>query len=135
MHFKQALVSLVASALTAASAIPVSDQTKVTLGPEIIMAPTSLNVPRALAVQKGCTPGSVLICTDVNWGGTCSYAVKPLNYCENSCDEAQWEFAFPRDATRGLGNSDLWNDQARLSNNLCESRTDSAFQITNFMCE
>ncbi|KAJ6610356.1 hypothetical protein B0H10DRAFT_2225004 [Mycena sp. CBHHK59/15] len=157
MHFTKALVALVASAFTAVSAIPVSDQTKVTLGWEIVVAPTSPNVPRALA---GRTPGGVFICTDINFSGTCGYAVQPLDVCifltspwyrtissfgpdpgatcfaysQNSCNEAQWEFTYPGDATGGLGTSDPWNDQARLFKS-CESRTDPPFQISNFMCE
>ncbi|KAL5498848.1 hypothetical protein ACEPAH_2203 [Sanghuangporus vaninii] len=27
------------------------------------------------------TPGGVYICTDINWGGTCGYAVQPLDEC------------------------------------------------------
>ena len=27
------------------------------------------------------TPGGVELCTDINWGGTCGYAVQPLNTC------------------------------------------------------
>ncbi|KAJ7213493.1 hypothetical protein GGX14DRAFT_445308, partial [Mycena pura] len=27
------------------------------------------------------TPGGVFVCTDINWGGTCGYAVQPLQTC------------------------------------------------------
>lgn len=34
--------------------------------------------PVALSTQA---VGGVFICTDINWGGTCGYAVQPLNTC------------------------------------------------------
>lgn len=40
-----------------------------------------------------------------------------LHDSESSCDEAEWTFTYPGDATGGLGTSDPWNDR-----------------ITNFMC-
>ena len=33
-----------------------------------------------MCLQKR-TPGGVELCTDINWGGTCGYAVQPLNTC------------------------------------------------------
>ncbi|KAI5120972.1 hypothetical protein M0805_006644 [Coniferiporia weirii] len=82
------------------------------------------------------TVGGVFICTDINWGGTCGYAVQPIDECiilgsdwaykissfgpdecttcfaysQPSCAEESWEFTYPGDATGGLGTSDLWND-------------------------
>ncbi|KAL5498849.1 hypothetical protein ACEPAH_2204 [Sanghuangporus vaninii] len=143
---------------------------------------TSTNATRA-SIEKR-TPGGVFICTDLNWGGTCGYAVQPLDECillgsdwdkqissfgpdpcticfgvsfsfqlmkkplneaivnfglssipvcrdafeminplscslsESDCDEAEWEFTNPGDATGGFGTSDPWNDQ--ISAFLCE---------------
>ncbi|KAI5116313.1 hypothetical protein M0805_005521 [Coniferiporia weirii] len=83
--------------------------------------------------------GGVYICTDINWGGTCGYAVQPINECivlgsdwaykissfgpdkgttcsgalrkpEPFCGEARWWFTYPGDATGGLGTGDPWND-------------------------
>ncbi|CAK5282266.1 unnamed protein product [Mycena citricolor] len=89
------------------------------------------------------TPGGVYICTDINWGGQCGYAVQQLGACialtapwyntissfgpdagatcfaysQNSCSEAQWTFRSPGDATGGLGTSSPWND--RITNFKC----------------
>ena len=27
------------------------------------------------------TVGGIFICSDINWGGTCGYAVQPINTC------------------------------------------------------
>ncbi|KAE9393708.1 hypothetical protein BT96DRAFT_943726 [Gymnopus androsaceus JB14] len=93
------------------------------------------------------TPGGVFICTDLNFGGQCGYAVQPLGICitltspwydtissfgpdpdatcfaysQNSCNEAEWEFTYPGDASGGLGTSDPWND--RITNFMCERET------------
>ncbi|KAF7333181.1 hypothetical protein MVEN_02383900 [Mycena venus] len=148
MRFTQAFATLAISILTAVSATPVQDwkygvgwDGKV-LDPSIIGTPTSPNVVRSALVPR--TPGGVFICTDINFGGTCGFAVQQLGQCialtspwyqtissfgpdpgatcfaysQNSCSEAQWSFTFPGDATGGLGTNDPWNDR-----------------ITNFMCE
>ncbi|KAJ7822568.1 hypothetical protein B0H14DRAFT_3146340 [Mycena olivaceomarginata] len=107
------------------------------LDPSIIGTPTSPNVVRSALVPR--TPGGVFICTDINFGGTCGFAVQQLGQCivltspwyqtissfgpdpgatcfaysQNSCSEAQWSFTFPGDATGGLGTNDPWNDRLR----------------------
>ncbi|KAJ7118539.1 hypothetical protein C8R43DRAFT_1112561 [Mycena crocata] len=126
---------VLASAFVAVSATPVKEETYL-LGWEIVEAPTSPSMTQTLASRN--TPGGVKICTDINWGGTCGYAVQPLNTCivltspwyhaissfgpdhgaacfaysQNNCDEANWEFVFPGDATGGIFTHNSWNDQA-----------------------
>ncbi|KAJ7190654.1 hypothetical protein GGX14DRAFT_701775 [Mycena pura] len=152
MRFTSAFTALAVALVAGVSATPVPEKDwkygvgwdgsildPLTIGTP---APTSPNAIRSSLVPR--TPGGVFICTDINWGGTCGYAVQPLDVCifltapwyraissfgpdpgatcfaysQNSCDEAEWEFAAPGDATGGLGTSNPWNDQ-----------------ITNFMCE
>ncbi|KAJ7306207.1 hypothetical protein DFH08DRAFT_824863 [Mycena albidolilacea] len=143
MRFTQVFTTLAISILTAVSATPVQDwkygvgwDGKV-LDPSIIGTPTSPNVVRSALVPR--TPGGVFICTDINFGGTCGFAVQQLGQCivltspwyqtissfgpdpgatcfaysQNSCSEAQWSFTFPGDATGGLGTNDPWNDRLR----------------------
>ncbi|KAL5521459.1 hypothetical protein ACEPAF_2207 [Sanghuangporus sanghuang] len=116
--------------------------TENTFASPTVVHSTSANAT-STSVEKR-TPGGVFICTELNWGGTCGYAVQPLNECiplgsdwdkqissfgpdpcticfayrESNCDEAEWEFTNPGDATGGLGTSDPWNDQ--ISAFLCE---------------
>ncbi|KAJ6560355.1 hypothetical protein B0H19DRAFT_1260965 [Mycena capillaripes] len=79
MQFTQAFVVFVATALAAVSAVPIEEK-KYIIGWEIVENPTSADVPRAIAPR---TPSGVKICTDINWGGTCGYAVQPLGVCIN----------------------------------------------------
>ncbi|KAJ7199030.1 hypothetical protein GGX14DRAFT_373442, partial [Mycena pura] len=88
MRFTSAFITLAASLLTAVSATPVPEKDwkysvgwdGVVLEPHIIgtPAPTSRNEIRSSLPR---TPGGVFICTDINWGGTCGYAVQPLDVC------------------------------------------------------
>ncbi|KAI5120973.1 hypothetical protein M0805_006645 [Coniferiporia weirii] len=90
------------------------------------------------------TVGGVYICTDLNWEGTCGYAVQPLEECivlgsewsdqissfgpdecttcfgyeESSCSEASWEFNYPGDGSGGLSTNNPWNDNIRAF--MCE---------------
>ncbi|KAJ7190658.1 hypothetical protein GGX14DRAFT_407821 [Mycena pura] len=115
-----------------------------TIGTPALTLPNAIR--SSLVVRASRTAGGVFICTDISWKGApaasqCSW---PLNVCINltapwyraissfgpdpgatcfsysqdSCDEAEWEFTAPGDATGGLGTSNPWNDQ-----------------ITNFMCQ
>ncbi|KAJ7098674.1 hypothetical protein B0H15DRAFT_945182 [Mycena belliarum] len=122
MRFSQSFAVFVASALAAVSATPVAKEKQYIGGWEIVEAPTSPDIVRARTPQA---PGGVFICTDINFSGTCGYAVQPLDhfgpdpgatcfaYSQNDCDEGEWEFTFPGDGT-----GDPWNDR-----------------ITDFMCE
>ncbi|KAL0951080.1 hypothetical protein HGRIS_007818 [Hohenbuehelia grisea] len=145
-----AFVSVTGSLMAGVAAAPAEKDWKYALGwdgvvsaPESIGAPVLLDytpVPRGLEKR---TPGGVFICTNINWGGTCGYAVQQLNSCialtapwlrtissfgpdpgarcfaysQNSCSEAQWSFTHPGDATGGLGTNDPWND--KISNFRC----------------
>ncbi|KAJ7452264.1 hypothetical protein FB451DRAFT_1409418 [Mycena latifolia] len=166
MRFAQSLAALAVSLLSVVSATPVQDwkygvgwDGKV-LDPFVIGTPTSPNVPRTALVPR--TPGGVYICTDINFSGTCGFAVQQLGQCifltspwyqsissfgpdpgatcfaysQNSCNEAQWSFTYPGDATGGLGTSDPWNDRAsRFFYRISSARLTVDDQITNFMCE
>ncbi|CAK5267238.1 unnamed protein product [Mycena citricolor] len=141
--------ALAAGLVAGVSASPVAEKDwKYTLGWNgTILDPLAIGIPQdgtSARSLEARTPGGVFICTNINFSGTCGYAVQPLGVCitltspwyrtissfgpdpgatcfaysQNSCAEAQWEFTYPGDGTGGLGTNDPWNDQ-----------------ITNFMCE